>query len=134
MGNSPIVMPSALSPLGSTRKAVTPLCFFARSTLATTKKSPAWAAWEMKTLVPSRRKPPSTLRAVVLRLPRSVPPPGSVRQAEQSTSPAAIPGSQRSFWASLPARRIELATSEFETDTTEATTQSTRASSSQITP
>ena len=46
--------------------------------------------------------------------------------------PAAISGSQRSFCASLPWRRIEVATSEFETDTTEAITQSMRASSSQM--
>ena len=61
-------------------------------------------------------------------------PPGSVRQAEAGASPLASAGSQRSFWAPVPWRRTELATSEFATDTTEATTQSTRASSSQITP
>ena len=43
-------------------------------------------------------------------------------------------GSQRSFCASLPKRRIELPTREFATDTTDAITQSMRASSSQITP
>ena len=71
---------------------------------------------------------------MVRRLARSVPPPGSVRQAEQSTSPAAMRGSQRSRCASLPWPRRVLASSEFETLTTDATTQSTRASSSQITP
>ena len=80
------------------------------------------------------RQPPSTRVAVDFRFPRSVPPPGSVRQAEQSTSPAAIFGNQRSCWASVPWARIELAQSEFETETTEAITQSMRASSSQITP
>jgi hypothetical protein len=48
-----MAIPSLL--LGSTRRAVTPLCFRVRSTVATTKKSPAWAAWEMKTLVPFKR-------------------------------------------------------------------------------
>ena len=43
---------------GSTRNAVTPRCFCARSIEATTRKSPACAACEMKTLVPSRRQPP----------------------------------------------------------------------------
>jgi hypothetical protein len=131
MGNSPICTPSLA---GSTRNAVTPLCFLARSTDATTKKSPAWAAWEMKTLVPERRQPPSAFSAVVRRLPRSVPPPGSVRQAEVSTSPAASRGSHVSFCASVPWRRIDPPTSEFVTETTDATTQSTRASSSQISP
>ena len=65
---------------------------------------------------------------------RSVPPPGSVRHAEQSTSPRAIGGSQRCFCSSLPQRRIELAASELATETTDATTQSARASSSQMIP
>ena len=43
-------------------------------------------------------------------------------------------GSQRCFCASLPNARIERATSEFETETTDAITQSTRASSSQMIP
>ena len=131
IGNSPIVMPGVF---GSTRNAVTPLCFCARSSVATTKKRPACAACEMKTLVPSSRQPPATRVAVVCMLGRSVPPPGSVRQAEVRQEPSAMRGSQRSFCASLPKRRIELATSEFETDTTEAITQSMRASSSQMTP
>ena len=88
----------------------------------------------MKTFVPLSRQPPSTRSAVVRRLPRSVPPPGSVRQAEVRTSPRAIGGSQRCFCASLPCRRSDPPTSELVTDTTDATTQSTRASSSQITP
>ena len=49
-------------------------------------------------------------------------------------SPRAIAGSQRSFWAFDPWRRIEPATSELVTETTDATTQSTRAISSQIRP
>jgi hypothetical protein len=50
IGNSPIEMPSVA--FGSTRKAVTPRCFCARSIEATTKNRPACAACEMKTLVP----------------------------------------------------------------------------------
>ena len=56
IGKSPIVMPGVF---GSTRNAVTPPCFFSRSTVATTKKRPACAACEMNTLVPVRRQPPS---------------------------------------------------------------------------
>jgi hypothetical protein len=132
MGNSPIWIPSVV--FGSTRKAVTPLCLRSRSIEATTKNTPAWAAWEMKTLVPFSRQPPSTRVAVLCMLPRSVPPPGSVRQAEERISPRAMAGSQRSFWASLPKRRMDLASSELPTETTEAPTQSPRASSSQISP
>ena len=66
--------------------------------------------------------------------PRSVPPPVSVRHAEQITSPLAMPGSQRCFCASVPKARTEHAISEFETETTDAITQSTRASSSQMIP
>ena len=57
-----------------------------------------------------------------------------MRQAEDRISPRAMRGSQCSFWVSLPKRRIDEAASEFCTETTEATTQSTRASSSQISP
>jgi hypothetical protein len=67
-------------------------------------------------------------------LARSVPAPGSVRHADVRISPRAMGGSQRCFWASLPCRRMDPPTSEFVTDTTEATTQSTRASSSHTTP
>ena len=45
-------------------------------------------------------------------------------------SPRAIARSQRSFCPSVPRRRIVLATSALLTETAEATTQSTRASSS----
>ena len=76
------------------------------------KKSRAWAAWEMKTFVPSSSQPPSTFVAVVSMLPRSVPPRGSVRQAEQTVSPRAMPGSQRSFCAFVPKRSSEPATRE----------------------
>ena len=113
---------------------MTPPCFFSRSTVATVKKTPAWAAWEMNTFVPVRRQPPSTRVAVVRMFGRSVPPPGSVRQAEARQRPAAISGSQRSCCAGVPCFRIAVATSEFETDTTDAITQSIRASSSTRTP
>ncbi len=88
----------------------------------------------MKTLVPVSRQPPSARLAVVAMLPRSVPPPVSVRHADVMHSPRAIGGSQRSFCAGVPKRRIEPATSELVTETTLATTQSTRAISSQISP
>ncbi len=88
----------------------------------------------MKTLVPVRRQPPSTFTARVRRLARSVPPSGSVRQAEVRQLPSAMAGSQRRFCSSEPKRRIEPASSELVTETTEATTQSILASSSQMIP
>ena len=89
----------------------------------------------MNTLVPSRRQPPATRVAVVCMFAEvgAAARLGEARGGEAARRPRSR-GSQRSFCASLPKRRIELATSEFETDTTEAITQSMRASSSQMTP
>ena len=67
-------------------------------------------------------------------LARSVPPPGSVKHADAMQRPLAISGNQRCFCASLPCSRIVRAASELLTLITDASTQSIRAISSQITP
>ncbi len=88
----------------------------------------------MNTFDPLSDQPPPVRSARVCTAARSLPPPGSVRAAAVSTDPSQIAGSQRSRWAPVPKRVIDPATSELVTETTDATTQSMRASSSQITP
>ena len=131
IGNGLTSMPSVD---GSTRKMVTPRCRRDGSIVAATRKMPASAACEMNTLLPVNRQPPSTGVARVRMAARSVPPLGSVRQADARIAPLASGGSHRWRCSGVPDRRIEPPTSELATDTADATTQSTRASSSQTTP
>ena len=119
---------------GSRRNIVTPRCAWDGSTVAATRKTPASAACEMKTLLPLRLHPLLVRVARVFMAARSVPPSGSVRQADANISPLASGGSHRWHCSGVPNRRIELPTSELATDTAEATTQSTRASSSHTMP
>lgn len=74
--------------------------------------------------------PPS--RTAVVRMPpgTSEPPPGSVRPNAPRISPVAIFGSQRSFWASVPNRRMGISPSETAASRVIATDESTLASSS----
>ena len=65
---------------------------------------PAMEASPIQRLAPSMTQPPPSRRAVVAMLPGSLPASGSVRPKQPMTSPAAIGGSQRCFWASVPNR------------------------------
>ena len=73
----------------STMNAVTPRCFFARSTVAKTRKWSAMSARLIQIFWPLRRYVSPVRRAVVWSAPASVPTPGSVSPNVASFSPRA---------------------------------------------
>ncbi len=91
----------------STTNAVTPLCFFALSTVANTRKWSARSASEIQILCPLSTYESPSRRAVVARLAASVPTPGSVSPNVASFSPFACGTSQRRRCSSVPhCRRV----------------------------
>src|SRR6266850_1507861 len=90
----------------STTNAAMPLLPFAGSVCAKTIATSAIEPLVMKFFVPFSNQPSPSLRAVVRIAAASLPEAGSERAKHPIFSPFASPGSQRSFCASLPKRRI----------------------------
>ena len=114
----------------STMKAEMPWAPFAASVTAMTTNVSARVACVVKVLEPFRRHPPSTRRALVRRLPASLPAPDSVRAQAPRRRPAARGGSQRVRWAPVPNRWTWADESPLWAATERAMEGSTRASSS----
>ncbi len=116
----------------SRRNAVIPLWPFERSTVAKTRKWSARSARLIQIFWPFRTYDSPSRRAMVERLPASVPTPGSVSPNVAIFSPFAWGTSQRRLWSSVPHC---MSVSEFSPTWTLCTTRnavSARSSSSQI--
>ena len=95
----PTLKPSSVV---STAKSEMPLAFFSGAVRAATRTMSAEPPLVMKVLDPLMIQSSPSRTAVVLRLARSEPPPGSVMPMARRHSPVAILGSQRSFCSWVP--------------------------------
>ena len=114
----------------STMNAEMPCAPRAASVTAMTTNVPASVACVVKVFEPFSFHPPSTRRALVRRLPASLPAPDSVSAHAPRCRPAARGASQRARWASVPNKWRWADASPLCAATVRATDGSTRASSS----